>query len=363
MNKSAASNKILVFPSSTTAALEFLRRCKSMGEVVCGASSLRNDPNTRFYDEWSWLPLITDGEFKTALLDLIAVQRISRIFCPIPVAHKCISDILAGSKVGCKLLPSPFDSELSRYKNLDKRALSAIAMAESMIDMELPLSLTQVKAVFNYTDSVWGQCGELKLGALIAVASDAPKGDVVEIGAFLGKSASALAMLAKWNRIGNVIAVDPWAAANAVQKDAPEYVQKLSLGSYWDAIAAQFTVNLMAIGDTGVNYIRDSAEAARNQYSMGTVHSSEFGSTTCCGSIAVLHIDGNHDYEAVALDADLWLPFVAPKGWVIFDDYLWAHGDGPRRVGDHTLNKFNSNIQTSFVCDGALFIKFNSIGR
>jgi hypothetical protein len=267
---------------------------------------------------------------------------------------------LASSKIDCKLLPSPFDSELSRYKKLDMRARNAIAMAESMIDVRMPLSLTQVKAVFNHTDSVWGQCGELKLGALIAVMSDAPNGDVVEIGAFLGKSASALMMLAKWNQTGSVIAVDPWAAANAVQKDAPEYVQKLSLGSYWDAIAEQFTINLMALADVGFNYIRDSAEAARNQYSTGAIHSDEFGSTTCCGSIAVLHIDGNHDYEAVVLDADLWLPFVAPNGWVIFDDYLWAHGDGPRRVGDHTLNKFSTSIQSCFVCDGALFIKFNS---
>jgi hypothetical protein len=233
-------------------------------------------------------------------------------------------------------------------------------MAESMIDAKMPLSLTQVKAVFNHTDSVWGQCGELKLGALIAVMSDAPKGDVVEIGGFLGKSASALTMLAKWNKIGNVFVVDPWVAANAVQKDAPEYVQKLSLGSYWDSIADQFAVNLMTVADAGINYIRNFAEAARDQYKTGTIYSEEFGSTTCCGSIVVLHIDGNHDYEAVALDAELWLPFVAPNGWVIFDDYLWAHGDGPRRVGDHILKKFLPSIHTSFVCDGALFIRFNS---
>ena len=218
MNRSIALNPILIFPSSITASLEFLERCKSMGEVVYGASSLRNDPNSQFYDEWSWLPLITDTRFQTALLELVAARKISRIFCPIPVAHKCIADILATSNIDCNLLPSPFDSELLRYQKLDRRARSAIAMAESMVDVKMSLSLTQVKSIFNHTDSVWGQCGELKLGALIAVMSDAPKGDVVEIGAFLGKSASALAMLAKWNQIGNVIVVDPWAAASAVQK-------------------------------------------------------------------------------------------------------------------------------------------------
>jgi hypothetical protein len=361
--KAIASNPILVFPSSTTSSLEFLTRCKSIGEVVYGASSLRTDPNEQFYDRWDWLPLITEVNFKTMLLDLIDTYQISRIFCPIPVAHKCIEDILRVAQSDCRLLPSPFDSELLRYQRLHTRALNSVEMAETMIAKKVSLSTSQVKSILNHTDSVWGQCGELKLGALIAVMSDAPQGDVVEIGAFLGKSASALTLLAKWHGTGNVIIVDPWAAASAVQKDAPDYVQQLSLGSYWDAIADQFMVNLIAIADGGFNYIRDSAENARAKYGNGTVQSSEFGMTTCCGSIAVLHIDGNHDYDAVSLDSKLWLPLVAPNGWVIFDDYSWAHGNGPQRVGDQVLSEFQSSIQTSFVCDGALFIKFNSCPR
>lgn len=363
MNKVDTLNPVLIFPSSTAASLEFLERCKSMGEAVYGASSLRNDPNTQFFDAWSWLPLITDPEFRSALLDLIADHHISRIFCPIPVAHKCIADILIADNTDCKLLPSPFDSELLRYQKLEARARNAVAMVESMVETRLSLSLTQIKSIFHHTDSVWGQCGELKLGALIAIMSDTPKGDVVEIGAFLGKSASALTMLANWNQVGTVIIVDPWTPANAVQKDAPEYVQKLSQGSYWDAIADQFMVNLMAVANGNVNYIRDSADSARDTYLAGTICSKEFGSSPCCGSIAVLHIDGNHDYEAVALDAELWLPLVAPNGWVIFDDYLWAHGNGPKRVGDQVLNSFSTSIQNSFVCDGALFIQFNSRKR
>lgn len=361
--KPIAKNPILVFPSSTTSALEFLARCKSIGEVVYGASSLRPDPNELFYDKWAWLPLITDPDFKTALLNLVNSCQVSRIFCPIPVAHKCIEDILATNPSDCRLLPSPFDSELLRYQRLDVRARNAIEMAESMIDKKVSLSTPQVKAILSHTDSIWGQCGELKLGALIAAMSDAPRGDVVEIGAFLGKSASALAMLSKWHKTGNVIIIDPWAAASAVQKDAPEYVQQLSLGSYWDSIADQFMVNLMAVADGGVNYIRESAKSARSKYDSRTIQSEEFGSTICCGSIALLHIDGNHDYEAVSLDSELWVPLVAPNGWVIFDDYSWAHGSGPQRVGDQVLSEFQASIQTSFVCDGALFIKFNSETR
>ena len=45
--------------------------------------------------------------------------------------------------------------------------------------------------------------------------------------------------------------------------------------------------------------------------------------------IAVIHIDGNHDHDCCRRDCELWLTRLAPQVWLILDDYLWAHGDGP----------------------------------
>jgi len=42
----------------------------------------------------------------------------------------------------------------------------------------------------------------------------------------------------------------------------------------------------------------------------------------------LVFVDGNHDYEHVREDCGLWLPHLAPGGWLILDDYVWFHGDG-----------------------------------
>lgn len=37
--------------------------------------------------------------------------------------------------------------------------------------------------------------------------------------------------------------------------------------------------------------------------------------------IDILHIDGDHEYEAVKTDIQLWTPFVRSGGYIAFDDY------------------------------------------
>ena len=59
--------------------------------------------------------------------------------------------------------------------------------------------------------------------------------------------------------------------------------------------------------------------------------------------IGLLFIDGDHRYEAVALDAKLWCPALVRGGLVIFDDARHSD-DGPSRVIDELLKsgKFQS---------------------
>jgi hypothetical protein len=35
----------------------------------------------------------------------------------------------------------------------------------------------------------------------------------------------------------------------------------------------------------------------------------------------------------VKADCDAWVPSIKRQGWLILDDYVCSHGDGPRRVG------------------------------
>ena len=72
---------------------------------------------------------------------------------------------------------------------------------------------------------------------------------------------------------------------------------------------------------------------------------------------AVLHIDGNHAYDNVLADACAWTPHVRPGGWIVFDDYVWAFGDGPKRVGDAYLAENAERIDLSFVTGTALWVR------
>lgn len=356
----SGAERILVFPSSTGAAIDFLRGAATLGSAIVGASSLQIDPNSGLFDHWFRLPMVTEESFETEFLKAIDDHNIRRIFCPVNAAHRRIADILENQGVDVVLLPLPFDLELARYDELAARCRTARGLIDAISANGSRLSPVQVGAILNFTDSIWGQCGEVKLAALMAAMVDAPRGDIVEIGVFLGKSLSALVLLARWLEVGSVLAIDPWTAQDAIQKDAPGFVQDLSLGTYWNPVANQFKLNLAPIAGEMVNYIRDTSAAARSHYDLGAVSSEEFGATRFCGRIALLHVDGNHDYAAVRRDAELWLPLLAPGGWAVFDDYCWPHGDGPRRVADQILREQASAVHTSFACDGAMFIKFAS---
>ena len=48
--------------------------------------------------------------------------------------------------------------------------------------------------------------------------------------------------------------------------------------------------------------------------------------------IDLLFIDGNHDYDAVKKDYELWSPLIPSKGTIVLHDVLAKHTDGPRRV-------------------------------
>ena len=119
-----------------------------------------------------------------------------------------------------------------------------------------------------------------------------------------------------------------------------------------------FQIGLLPLNANHINYLRmPSAEGSKYYADERVVRSEYFGSTQYTGKIAILHIDGNHADDAVQTDINSWSGFVADGGWIIFDDYMWPYGEGPKKVGDEFLDSNQSKIATAFVIGGALFIQ------
>ena len=92
-----------------------------------------------------------------------------------------------------------------------------------------------------------------------------------------------------------------------------------------------------------------------------TVATDEFGETAFTGKISLLHIDGNHEESAVAADVNAWVDLVVEGGWIVFDDYKWAYGVGPKVIADRYLRTSAKGIDRAFFSGGALFVKLAAV--
>jgi len=247
-------------------------------------------------------------------------------------------------------------SLLDRAKNI--QTLIRTIACEGSRDL---LSEIEIASVLMYCNFITGQSSDEKLAAMLALYSDIPKGDIVEIGTFWGRSAFLLTWAAQHYAIGNVLAVDPWAAKHSKQIDTPDLVQRDTFLQNWDIIHKGFQVALAIFGPSRVNFLRaPSSEAIRHYLECRTVSNKGYGSTIFMGKISLIHIDGNHDYKSVVKDRDAWCGSVQAGGWIVFDDYVWGHGDGPKKAADEFLIKNGGCIDRAFVCGKALFIKLNA---
>jgi predicted O-methyltransferase YrrM len=135
-----------------------------------------------------------------------------------------------------------------------------------------------------------------------AASATTGKGFIVEIGSWKGRSTA-------------------WLAAGARLAAARVYAVDPHIGSREDPEAttlAAFRANLTDAGlaDVVEPLVMTSAKAAR----------------MLDGPVELLFIDGDHSYEAVRLDADLWLPKLVEGGIVMFHDVSTTSYTGPRRV-------------------------------
>ncbi len=164
-------------------------------------------------------------------------------------------------------------------------------------------------------------------------------------------------MIARRHDLGAVLCVDPWSREELNQ--GSEALRGPSLHYDWAEWRRIFEINVAPFAQGRLNYIQATGEAGGAAFAESReVVTQTFGRTAYEGAISLLHIDGNHGYDAVLADIQAWGPFVRPGGWVLFDDYEWDWGDGVTRVADAFVK--SHPVQTSFVVSGALFVQLKA---
>jgi len=355
---------VLVFPAGMPEGLAFRDRAKAMGLRVVGASSVEGDPAQGAYEAWERLPHVNDPDFDEALAEVVRRHGVAAIHTPHFVVWRHLSDHLDRIAPGARLTHDDLPQDKERaYRALRERlSIDKGPVFWPALPPKPPLRLIEKAGLVRLVSAIPGMCGEDKMRAVMEVMRHAPQGDIVEIGAWWGRSAALLVWLARHYDVGKVLCVDPWARDCMSQGDP--LLDSTSADLDPDEALRMFEINLVPLAGRRLNYVRATSEAAIKAYGPRMkVVTEAFGETTYAGALSVLHIDGNHAPREAALDVAAWTPHVQPGGWIIFDDYDWAFGDGPRLAADAFVQDRKSDIATVFRAGPALFVQLKRMGR
>jgi Methyltransferase domain len=359
-----APDATLIFPCCVPAGDRYAEDARQRNERVVAASSLRHDPTAEHFDTWFYLPSVHDMDFAWRLDQAVTEHRIARIYCPVAVAYVVLRQMAVSGRLKVPLIGEmPVDKMLRDHRALMASALCHHAFIQDVSEARSSLTPLEVAAVLRQSLGIYGESNESKIAATMAIFADVPQGDVVEIGALAGRSASVLALMARRHRTGAVLVVDSWSASELIQQDSPPAIRDDLTHSWGDVRVPfeSFIVSLLPIASRNeFNYLSMPSKQAHSIWADQLQAESEyFGRVRYRGAISVLHIDANHDYSHVREDCSLWLPHLLPGGWLILDDYFWLHGSGPRKVGDELLASRAQDVQRAFVCGKALFLKLS----
>lgn len=360
MKNPKGNGATLVFPAVNQTAVDYLTAARHRGEETVCAASVANSEIAAEWGEVYRLPAIYDNDFPPHFLALVEAHSIGRLFCPVASVHDFIRRFIAAHRLDIELIgQSPIRQQVELHRQLKARAARLLPLMALCADGAPALSLLEMAGVQRQASLIYGESNDDKLAAMMGIFANAPAGDVIEIGSLMGRSAFVLLYLAWRYRVGPVLTVDPWMADNAIQRDSPESFQ--SLVDEWDfeVLSEGFFINMVPFRADDHAHMRLPAEKAFNAYASGEAILSPMARRVAySGKISVIHIDGNHDYDCVKKDCELWLDRMVPESWLILDDYIWAHGDGPYRAGNELLLDQPDRIERAFVCGKALFVKF-----
>jgi Methyltransferase domain len=349
---------VLVFPAGMPEGLVFRDRARARGLRVVGASSLERDPAEPTYEAWEHLPYVNDPGFDDAFAEVVRRHDVSTVHAPHYIVWKHLSERLGQIAPGARLTTGPIPQDNERaYRSLEDRAAALKAPCFwPALPGKLRLTALQQAGLMRMVDAIPGSCGEEMMVAVAEAMRHAPAGDVVEIGAWWGRSAALLVWLARHYGVGKVLCVDPW-LPDALAQGAP-MLDAANAERDTEQALRIFEINLTPLAQGSLNYIRaTSVEGAAAYRSNRVVTTEAFGKTEYAGAIAMLHIDGNHAEPFVAADAETWTPLVVPGGWIVFEDYEWAFGDGVKQVADAFVEANNARIACHFTAGAALFVQ------
>jgi predicted O-methyltransferase YrrM len=163
-----------------------------------------------------------------------------------------------------------------------------------------PTNLEQVSSVVSHVE---GWLSDEQGRALYrAAAATTGRGAIVEIGSWKGRSTIWLASAARLT--GRcVYAIDPHTRSNEdpLANTLAEFRANLERAGVSDAVRPLITTSAEAVA-----ILEDPVE--------------------------LLFIDGDHSYDAVERDVELWLPRLIEGGVVLFHDVTTTAYSGPRRV-------------------------------
>jgi hypothetical protein len=358
------ARRTLIFPAGMPRSLAYLEAALRDGVEVIGASSLDFDPARGRYPSWAQLPYVNTQGFDAALRSLIEREGITEIFTPNPVVWHHLHGSLPSLAPAVTLANvSPAQHEMEPYRAARRKAEEHLADQSAVLSGEAKPAMDPgaLASLYRHAETIPGMCDHLKLRALCEIARDCPRGDLVEVGSWWGKSAFILLRLAQTYGIGRLYCVDPWSDAHLVQGGTSTIVDLVSTQYSAEEAFGVFLLNLRPYAHGDLSYLRcPSAEGAARYRNGRKVETKEFGEAEPVGAIALLHIDGNHSYACAKEDIEAWTPAVVPGGWIIIDDYVWPFGDGPRHAGDEYLEANIDRVAIAFVTGSALFIRLRT---
>lgn len=360
--------RILIFPLDIDDADTFIRTAKALGLAVVGASSAMAGPEDKTVDSFIRLPFVTDPAFDRALQNALAQHAVTTIHAPHQGVWRHLATLLKTQPARFRFTlcgPDPFSATQQRFAPHEAWAasmssghpLTGLAAPQAI---RPPLSPARYSALHRQFLGIPGDSDVGKLRALCDIARLLPPGDLLEVGCLYGRSAFALGYLARQYALGSMICVDPWNTAELTDQGADAAIINVELANTDIDSEKIFRVFLSAAALLdNVGYIRNTSEKALGEYAAavrsGALHSPELGSIPVSGLLSLLHVDANHRYDHVRRDVELWSPYLAEGGWLLLDDYVWAFGDGPRRVGDELLD--SPLYDSAFVSGDTLFLR------
>ncbi|MES9831738.1 MAG: class I SAM-dependent methyltransferase [Candidatus Thiodiazotropha sp. LLP2] len=360
--------KLLIFPVDMDASEAFISVTRSLGIPLIGATSVEKTTHHQGIDQLVHLPYITESGFDKTFADTLKAHDITHIYTPHPgvwtyLKQLNVKNIAHYSYQLCH--PSPYQNNWLEYKaSYDWAERISVDNFLDGFDTRpgagphRQLTISEYAGLHKQFIRIAGQCDVNKLTALTQILRLTPKGDLVEIGSLYGRSAFVIAWLSDRYRIGSFISIDPWSndalesqgeSATILHTD-PETID-------FEPIFKSYLSNMSLLNNVG--YIRETSDRGVDKYrravDQGKLYSPEFSEITVSGSIALLHIDGNHGYAHVRQDIELWEPYLASGGWLLLDDYLWAFGSGPQQAGDELIGR--GNFDLAFVASDTLFLR------